>query len=307
MGVATEPAGTHVIPEQHLAEPGELLRTARRFRQNRGAVVGFVVIVLIVLVAIAAPIIAPYDPLKQNPILSLTGPSLAHPFGADNLGRDMLSRVIMGARQSLLVGVIAIVIAGSVGTVIGLFTGFYEGWLDMVGQRLIEIMLAFPGILLALAIVAILGPGLRNAMIAVGISLIPSFARMVRGSVLTIKHEAYVEAAKSIGGGNVRVVFRHILPNVAVPILVLSTVGFAWAILIGASLSFLGLGAQPPFAEWGRDLSDGRNYLSIAWWISTFPGLAIMFTILSINLLGDGLRDALDPRLRADERKRRVS
>ena len=185
------------------------------------------------------------------------------------------------------------------GTVIGLFTGYYEGWLDMIGQRLIEIMLAFPGILLALAIVAILGPGLRNAMIAVGISLIPSFARMVRGSVLTIKHEAYVEAAKSIGGGNVRVVFRHILPNVAVPILVLSTVGFAWAILIGASLSFLGLGAQPPFAEWGRDLSDGRNYLSIAWWISTFPGLAIMFTILSINLLGDGLRDALDPRLRA--------
>jgi peptide/nickel transport system permease protein len=299
MRIVTESSGEAVIPEQHLAEPSELRRTFRRFSQNRGAVIGLVVIILIVLVAIAAPLLAPYDPSKQNPILSLTGPSLSHPFGSDNLGRDMLSRVIAGARQSLLVGVIAIVIAGSIGTVIGLFTGFYEGWLDLVGQRLIEIMLAFPGILLALAIVAILGPGLRNAMIAVGISLIPSFARMVRGSVLTTKHEAYVEAAKSIGGGNVRVVFRHILPNVMVPILVLSTVGFAWAILIGASLSFLGLGAQPPFPEWGRDLSDGRNYLSIAWWISTFPGLAIMFTILSINLLGDGLRDALDPRLRA--------
>jgi peptide/nickel transport system permease protein len=165
-------------------------------------------------------------------------------------------------------------------------------------QRLIDIQLAFPGILLAMVIVAVLGAGLGNAMLAVGISLIPAYARMVRGSVLSTKPNAYIDAARVIGCGDLRLILVHILPNVAAPILVLSTVGVAWAILIGSSLSFLGLGAQPPFAEWGRDLSEGRNYLSVAWWISTFPGLAIMFTILSVNLLGDGLRDTLDPRLR---------
>jgi peptide/nickel transport system permease protein len=214
------------------------------------------------------------------------------------LGRDVLSRAIVGARQSLLVALVAISIAVTVGTLIGLASGFYEGWVDLLLQRLIEIQLAFPGLLLALAIVAVLGPGLGNAMIAVGISLIPSYARMVRASVLTIKHNAYVEAARVIGCGDVRVIATHILPNVAVPILVLTTVGIAWAILIGSSLSFLGLGAQPPFAEWGRDLSEGRNYMAVAWWVSTFPGLAILFTIVSVNLFGDGLRDTLDPRLR---------
>lgn len=298
MGIAVDSARGRSITDERLAEPSEFRRTLRRFRRNNGAVVGAFVLALIVLSTLAAPYIAPHDPLKQNPILSLQAPSLSHPFGTDNFGRDVFSRVIVGSRQSLLVGLIAIGIAASIGTTVGLFSGFYEGWLDMVVQRLIDIQLAFPGILLALAIVAVLGPGLRNAMIAVGISLIPSYARMVRGSVLTAKHNAYVEAARAIGGRDVRLIFRHILPNVVMPVLVLMTVSFAWAILIGASLSFLGLGAQPPFAEWGRDLSEGRNYLQIAWWISTFPGLAIMFTILSINLLGDGLREALDPRLR---------
>lgn len=276
----------------------ELRRTFKRFLLNRGALLGGAVLLLIVLMALAAPLIAPYDPVLQQPILSLQPPSLAHPFGTDTLGRDTLSRVIVGSRQSLMVALVAIGIASSIGTVVGLLTGYYEGWFDLLVQRIIDIQLAFPGILLALVIVAVLGPGLRNAMIAVGISLIPSYARMVRGSVLSSKHNAYVEAARVIGCRDSRLILRHIFPNVAVPILVLSTVGVAWAILIGSSLSFLGLGAQPPFAEWGRDLSEGRSYLSVAWWISTFPGLAIMFTILSINLLGDGLRDALDPRLR---------
>lgn len=298
MRVATKPVTTPQASPQVLARPSEFRRSLRLFSQNRGAVVGGAIFVAIVIIAVLAPVIAPYDPNELNPISSLQGPSLAHPFGFDNLGRDVFSRVIVGSRQSLLVGIIAIGIAASLGTIIGLFTGFYEGWLDLVFQRLIDILLAFPGLLLALVIVAVLGPGLRNAMIAVGISLIPSFARMVRGSVLSAKHSAYIEAARTIGSGNGRIMFRHMLPNVAVPILVLSTIGFAWAILIGASLSFLGLGAQPPHPEWGRDLSEGRNYLSIAWWISTFPGLAIMLTILSINLVGDGLRDALDPRLK---------
>jgi peptide/nickel transport system permease protein len=273
-------------------------RAARRLLASRGIVLGGVVLVIVAFVALAAPLLAPYDPLVQHPDLSLAEPSLEHPFGTDLLGRDVLSRVIVGSRQSLLVALVAISIALTLGTVVGLASGFYEGWVDLLLQRLIEIQLAFPGLLLALAIVAVLGPGLGNAMIAVGISLIPSYARMVRASVLTIKHNAYVEAARVIGCGDVRILRAHILPNVAVPILVLTTVGIAWAILISSSLSFLGLGAQPPFAEWGRDLSEGRNYMAVAWWVSTFPGLAILFTIVSINLLGDGLRDTLDPRLR---------
>jgi peptide/nickel transport system permease protein len=273
-------------------------RVLRRLLSSRGIVLGGVVLVIVGIVALSGPLLAPYDPLAQHPELSLDPPSLAHPFGTDLLGRDVLSRAIVGARQSLLVALVAISIAVTVGTLIGLASGFYEGWVDLLLQRLIEIQLAFPGLLLALAIVAVLGPGLGNAMIAVGISLIPSYARMVRASVLTIKHNAYVEAARVIGCGDVRVIATHILPNVAVPILVLTTVGIAWAILIGSSLSFLGLGAQPPFAEWGRDLSEGRNYMAVAWWVSTFPGLAILFTIVSVNLFGDGLRDTLDPRLR---------
>jgi peptide/nickel transport system permease protein len=272
-------------------------RLVRRLLASRGIVMGGVVLVIVAFVALAAPLLAPYDPLVQHPELSLAEPSFDHLFGTDLLGRDVLSRVIVGSRQSLLVALVAISIALGAGTLVGLVSGFYEGWVDLLLQRLIDIQLAFPGLLLALAIVAVLGPGLGNAMIAVGISLIPSYARMVRASVLTIKHNAYIEAARVIGCGDVRLLAAHILPNVAVPILVLTTVGIAWAILIGSSLSFLGLGAQPPFAEWGRDLSEGRNYMAVAWWVSTFPGLAILFTIVSVNLLGDGLRDTLDPRL----------
>jgi ABC-type dipeptide/oligopeptide/nickel transport system permease subunit len=298
MRVATKRVVAPTVSGQHRGKRSEWRRSLHRFRRNRGAVIGGIVLGCIAVMALAAPWITPYDPLVQDPAVSLEPPSWAHPFGTDLVGRDVLSRVIAGSRQSLLVGLVAIGIAASAGTLIGLLSGFYEGWFDLLIQRLIDIKLAFPGLLLALVIVATLGPGLRNAMIAVGISLIPSYTRLVRGSVLSAKQHAYVEAARVIGCRDARLVFRHILPNVAVSILVLATVSIAWAILIGSSLSFLGLGAQPPFPEWGRDLSEGRTYLSVAAWISTFPGLAIMLTIFSINLLGDGLRDALDPRLR---------
>lgn len=297
--VSARPAATDagiVAPARFRSS--ESRRVLRRLLGSRGIVLGGVVLVVIGAVALAAPLLAPYDPLVQRPELSLAPPSFGHPFGTDLLGRDVLSRVIVGSRQSLLVALIAIGIAFSAGTLAGLASGFYEGWVDLLLQRLIDIQLAFPGLLLALAIVAVLGPGLGNAMIAVGISLIPSYARMVRASVLTVKHNAYIEAGRVIGCGDVRLIGRHILPNIAMPLLVLTTVAIAWAILIGSSLSFLGVGAQPPYAEWGRDLSEGRNYMAVAWWVATFPGLAILFTILSVNLLGDGLRDTLDPRLR---------
>lgn len=276
----------------------ELAKTIQRLKKNKGAIAGGIVLTLLVLMAVFAPVLAPKDPVKQEYSRVLKPPSRDAPLGTDQFGRDVLSRVILGARPSLQAAALAILIAASVGTVIGLVTGYLGGWIDLLMQRLIDIQLAFPGILFALAIVAVLGPGLRNAMIAVGISLVPAYARMVRGSVLSVRENAYVEAAQVMGAGTRRIVARHILPNVLAPIVVLSTVGVAWAILIGASLSFLGLGAQLPDPEWGLDLAQARDYLREAWWMSTFPGLAIMLTALSVNLLGEGLRDALDPRLR---------
>ena len=281
------------------ARRSEFTKTVRRLARNKGAIAGGIVLALIVLMAALAPVLAPKDPSRQEYSRVLMAPGPQAPLGTDQFGRDILSRVILGSRPSLQAAAIAILIASSVGTVIGLVTGYRGGWIDLLIQRLIDIQLAFPGILFALAIVAVLGPGLRNAMIAVGISLIPAYARMVRGSVLSVRENAYVEAAQVTGAGGGQIVVRHILPNVLAPIIVLSTVGVAWAILIGASLSFLGLGAQLPDPEWGLDLAQSRDYLREAWWMSTFPGLAIMLTALSVNLLGEGLRDALDPRLRS--------
>ena len=275
----------------------EFAKTLRRLTENKGAVAGGIILTLILLTAVFAPVLAPRDPSKQDYGRVLYAPGREALLGTDQFGRDILSRVIVGSRPSLQAAAIAILIASSVGTAIGLVTGYRGGWIDLLIQRLIDIQLAFPGILFALAIVAVLGPGLRNAMIAVGISLVPAYARMVRGSVLSVRENAYIEAAQVMGAGRVRIVLLHILPNVLAPIIVLSTVGIAWAILIGASLSFLGLGAQLPDPEWGLDLAQSRDYLREAWWMSTFPGLAIMLTALSVNLLGEGLRDALDPRL----------
>jgi len=279
-------------------ERGEFAKSFTRLARNRGALAGGIVLAAILLMAVLAPVLTPEDPLEQQYGRVLTGPNSSNLFGTDQFGRDILSRIVAGSRQSLMVAAIAIAIASSIGTLLGLVTGYYGGWIDMLIQRLIDVQLAFPGVLFALAVVAVLGPGLRNAMIAVGISLVPSYARMVRGAVLSVRENAYIEAARVVGVGDVRLVARHILPNVLAPIMVLTTVSVAWAILIGASLSFLGLGAQLPNPEWGLDLATSRDYLREAWWMSTFPGMAIMLTVISVNLLGEGLRDALDPRLR---------
>jgi peptide/nickel transport system permease protein len=270
----------------------------RRFVLNKAALVGSAYLVVVVLCAVLAPAIAPYDPVKMYPAERLTGPSLAHWLGTDLYGRDILSRLLYGSRLSIQVGLIAVAIGAFLGTVIGLVGGYYGGVADEVTMRLMDVMLAFPGILLALTIVAFLGSSLTNVMIAVGVSSVPSFARIVRGCVLSAKENVYVDAAEAIGCGHLRIVFRHILPNVVAPLIVVSTLGVAWAILNGAALSFLGLGAQPPTPEWGTMLSEGRDYLRVAPWISTFSGLAIMMLVITVNVIGDGLRVALDPRMK---------
>jgi len=263
-----------------------------------GAIAGAFVIAAMILLALFAPLIAPYDPIDQDSQAIRAAPSRDHLFGADNFGRDVFSRVIYGGRKSLPVGLVAVLIGAVIGVTAGLGAGYYGRWADSVIMRMVDLMLAFPGILLALAIVAILGTSLFNLMIAVGISFIPEYTRVVRGSVLTAREAEYVTAAHVAGARARIVMFRHILPNILPPVLVLTTLEFATAIILGSTLSFLGLGVKPPSPEWGNMLSDGRSMMRHYWWVSFFPGLAIMLTVLSINLLGDGLRDALDPKLR---------
>ena len=267
-----------------------------RLARNKLAVAGASVLILLAIVALTAPLISPEDPNRTAPREALRAPSGDHLFGTDQYGRDNFSRVLYGTRISLMVGFISVSIAVVAGTVVGLIAGYYGRWVDSILMRLIDIMLAFPGILLALALVSVLGPSLRNLMIAVGISSVPTYARLVRGSVLSAKENVYVESARVIGCTDVAIMRRHVLPNVVAPIIVVATLGIAAAILWAAALSFLGLGSQPPTPEWGRMLSEGRNFLREQWWIATFPGLAIMITVLAMNLLGDGLRDVLDPR-----------
>ncbi|HYI16424.1 MAG TPA: ABC transporter permease [Thermomicrobiales bacterium] len=269
----------------------------RRLVHHKGAMSGFVILFILVLTALLAPVIATHDPIEVSSD-NLQSPSGAHLMGTDNFGRDIFSRVVFGARISLQMGIVAVLIGTTAGTVIGLVAGHYGGLTDTLLMRVIDALMAFPGILLALTIAAVLGTGIFNAMIAVGISWIPQFARLVRGNVLQVNAMPYVEAARSMGASNRRLIVRHVFPNVTTPILVLSTLGIASAILIGASLSFLGLGAQPPTAEWGAILNQGRQYMRHAWWMMTFPGIAITITVMSANLLGDGLRDALDPRMK---------
>lgn len=269
----------------------------RRIVRSKGGMVGGAFVLMLVLLAIFAPYITPYDPIIISPTEALQPPSLKHLAGTDRFGRDLLSRIIFGTRISLRVGFIGVGIALTCGSLLGLLGGYFGGWVDNVVVLIVNIMLAMPGILLALVIVAALGPGLQNVMIAVGISSIPSYARVVRASTLTTKENAFIEAARVVGCKNQRIIIRHILPNVIAPIIVLSTLGVAIAVLIGASVSFLGLGAKPPTPEWGIMVNDGRNFLRQAWWLSTLPGLAIMLTAIALNLLGDSLRDALDPRL----------
>ena len=268
------------------------------WRRRPGVMVAAACLVGIVVVAALAPWVAPYDPLHVNLRAVLQAPSSEHLMGTDPFGRDVFSRVLYGARISLVVGLLAVAISTAIGVPVGMAAGYFGGRVDRVLMNLTDLLLAFPGLLLAMIVVAILGPGLVNTMIAVGIAQAPERIRLVRGTVLSAREEAYVEASRAAGGSDARVMWRHIFPNVVGPLVVLSTLGLASAILSAAALSFIGLGAQPPSAEWGAMLNGGRGYMQIAWWISVFPGLAIMVTVMVMNVLGDGLRDALDPRLR---------
>jgi peptide/nickel transport system permease protein len=269
-----------------------------RLFQNKGATAGGIVFLLIVGAAIAAPRLAPANPIRLNVSESLDPPGPHHWLGTDQFGRDILSRIVYGARVSVAMGFAAVTISVAGGSVLGLLSGYYRGTVDMAIMRMVDVMLAFPGILLALVIIAVLGPNLSSAMIAVGVSGMPVFIRVVRGSTLTVREFQYVEAARVTGCGDLRIIFRHVLPNVSAPIIVLVTLGIPGAIIAGAALSFLGLGIRPPTPDWGAMLSEGRSFMSTAWWLSTFPGLAIVVIVMAINLFGDGLRDALDPRLK---------
>jgi peptide/nickel transport system permease protein len=271
-------------------------QTWKRLRQQRLAMVGGAILVVLLGVALLAPLLAPYDPLEQDLYARLQPPSMAHPLGTDDFGRDILSRMIYGSRISLRIGAASITAALLVGTLLGLWAGYWGGWADTLIMRCMDLLLAFPSILLAIAIVAVAGPGIDNAIMAVSIVLIPQFARLVRSSVLTVREAAYVEAARALGAGQARILFVGVLPNCMAPIIVQTTLGLGTAILDAAGLSFLGLGAQPPTPEWGAMLAGGRELLMDAPWVMTFPGLAIFIVVLAINLFGDGLRDALDPK-----------
>lgn len=271
----------------------------RRHRLSPAVLLGGTLLTAVVGAAVAAPLLTHYDPIALSPTSRLLPPDPHHLFGTDEFGRDMATRILFGARISLRTGLVAVSLAMLIGVPMGLASGYYGGATDRLLMRFVDLMLTFPGILLALVIVAILGPSLLNAMLAVGISASPTYARVVRSSVLSTKPQAFVEAAGAIGCGSGRIMLRHILPNVSAPIVILGTLGIAGAIIAAAALSFLGLGAQPPQPEWGALLSEGRDQLFDAWWIATFPGIAIMVTVLAINILGDGLRDVLDPQLRS--------
>ena len=270
----------------------------RRLRRNKAALVGMTVVVLLVVVAVLAPVLAPYNPNQTNMTQRLKAPSSAHPLGTDNFGRDMLSRVIYGSRISLYVGFVAVGIGAIFGGILGAICGYYGGRLDNFIMRCMDVLLAIPQIILAIAIVGALGTSLLNLMIAVGISQLPRYARVVRASALTVRGQEFVEAAKAVGASDARIIVENILPNCMAPIIVQSTLGVAQAILSAAALSFLGLGIQPPTAEWGSMLSSGRQFLRQAPYLTFFPGLAISIVVLALNIFGDGLRDSLDPKLR---------
>jgi peptide/nickel transport system permease protein len=271
----------------------------RRLGRDRVAVGAAILLILLALLSLLAPVLAPKDPYETDLARRLAPIGTPdYPLGTDDLGRDILSRLIWGGRVSLLVGFGAVVVAMILGILVGLIGGYFGGWTDSTIMRLIDILMAFPAILLAIAIVASLGPGLRNAMIAVSIVGIPYYARIVRGNVLSLREQEFVEAAHMIGTSHIRIMSRHVLPNCLGPLIVAATLDVGWMIMAAAGLSFLGLGAQPPTAEWGVMLSQGRQFIRVAPHISILPGAAIFLVVLAFNFLGDGLRDALDPRLR---------
>lgn len=268
----------------------------KRILKNKFAVFGLVFIFFIFFVALFSSYIAPYDPYKINVYKVLEPPSLEHPFGTDELGRDVLSRIIYGARVSLKVGFLAMGIAILTGTILGAIAGYYGGWIDSIIMRLVDVMLAFPTLFLILAVVAFLEPSIYIIMIVIGLTGWMDVARLVRAEVLSLKEREFVLAARAIGASSGRIIFKHILPNAIYPVIVAATFSVGGAILIESGLSFLGLGIQPPEPSWGGILSIGKDYITVAWWLSLFPGIAIFLTVLSFNLLGEALRDAIDPR-----------
>ena len=281
------------VPRHEYAPPPR-----RRLKANPAAMVALTLLVTITAACLAAPLLSPYDPLEVSPTHQFLPPSWEHLAGTDLFGRDVATRVLYGGRLSLSIGVLAVFIAAAPGTLLGLLAGYYGKWVDRLVSWLVDVMLAFPSILLALALIAVLGTGGFNVVLAVGIAGIPQYARLVRGQVLSARRQAYVRAAWTVGCTNTRIILRHILPNILGPLIVLATLDVGWAILNASALSFLGLGVQPPTPEWGAMLNEGRGYLRDAPWVTAAPGLAIALTVLSVNLLGDALRDSLDPRLR---------
>jgi peptide/nickel transport system permease protein len=281
-----------------LGEESPGARAWRRLLRRKGGVLGLLIIVLFVLIATLAPLLAPYDPALQNWTSIRSPPSLAHWFGTDESGRDLISRVIFGGRASLLAGAVSVTIALLLGVPIGLLAGYGGGWIDALIGRIADAMLAIPFLILAIALAAFLGPSLQNAMIAIGLTTTPIFVRLTRGQVMVVKVEDYVEAARAVGNPPARIAFRHILPNILPALIVQATLSIATAIIAEASLSFLGLGQQPPAPSWGSMLNTAQRFLANAPWMAVWPGLAIFLAVLSFNLVGDGLRDALDPRQR---------
>jgi peptide/nickel transport system permease protein len=269
----------------------------RRFRQAGLPVVGLLVILLLAVLAVLAPWVAPYEPTEIDIDNVLSPPSLAHPFGTDELGRDVLSRMLWGARVSMSVGFVAMGIAVAVGLLVGSVAGYFGGWVDALLMRLVDVMLAFPTFVLILAVIAIVEPSIFTIMVVVGLTGWMDVARLVRAEFLSLKEREFVLAARALGAGHARIIFREILPNALSPVFVAATFGVAGAILVESALSFLGIGVQPPTPSWGNILTSGKDYIEVAWWLSLFPGLAILITVLSYNLVGEGLRDALDPRL----------
>jgi peptide/nickel transport system permease protein len=295
LSVPLQPAG--LAPLQRQA-PSPWTAARRRFVRSRTGLIGAAVLVIVILAAIFAAQISPYDPIRQDFRVEKEPPSAVHVMGTDEFGRDVFSRVVWGARASLLAGATAASIALVVGLLLGMVAAYYGRGTDNIIMRAMDVILAFPYILLAIGVVAILGPGLLNAMIAIGIVYIPHYARVVRGAVLSVRAREYVEAARTLGAQDRRIMWQHVLPNTLAPIIVQTTLSVGVAIIDTAGLSFLGLGTQPPTPDWGNMLSAGRSYVIDAPWIATFPGLAILVTVLAFNLMGDALRDAFDPRLR---------
>lgn len=279
-------------------EESAVAKMLRRMMRNRKAVVGAIILLIIGLSSVFAPVVAQHSPSQQTLSKRLQRPSSEHWFGVDDLGRDIFARIVHGGRISLRIGFVSVGIALLVGGTMGLVSAYYGGWLDTILMRIVDVLYAIPSLLLAIAIVSSLGPGINNVMIAVGLGAVPNFARVVRATVLTLRELDYVQAARASGGTDLRIMMKHIIPNAMAPIIVQITLGLATAILSASGLSFLGLGAQPPSPEWGAMLAQSRGTIRMAPHVVTFPGMAILLTVLSLNLVGDGLRDALDPRLK---------